>query len=241
MTEKFEPFSGNLGADESPHDFLRTFHRIHLDTDEKVAISRFKYYVKVGHDADEWFAGLSSHKLANWGVFEATFEEYWPRMKRAVKSPEEYEDELLQLKLRDEDLGVIKMVGGIEVWSHIKWAHDAFMLATRAGISSSSVYIRQVRRELPDAIKDLIDIRPTDWVAFTKAVQDIDIDRIQDHVDRVKRDRMESDGRIRALLQSLQDANHSECIPPKSSNVPVELPKGSLYRSEALYSSVVKR
>lgn len=205
MAEKVEPFSGNQETNENPHNFFRTFQRIHLDTEASVAIARFKFYVEAGEDADVWFASLSPDRLTDWVVFEAAFVAQWPPVEKAAKEPGEYEDDLLKLRLREADLGKKVEVGGREVWAHVKWANDALKLATKAKISTTATLIRQVRRELPDVIKDNVGAKPTDWTVFTKAVRSVDVDTIQDYIDRMARATAREEDRSRALLQSVQD------------------------------------
>lgn len=180
--EKVEPFSSNLGATESPHNFLRTFQHIHFDTDETLAINRFPFYVKSGHDADEWFNNLTTAQTANWTVFKAAFLQWWPKSERVTKQQGEYEDEILKLRFREDELGKKVDDGGIEVWTHVKWANDTLQLVMKAGLTASSSYIQPVRHHLPNVLKSETRFTRADWTAFTKAIHSVNIEAIFDHI-----------------------------------------------------------
>ena len=49
----------------------------------------------------------------------------WPRKKQIKKTDDEYEDEIMGRKLKDEDLGKKEKIAGREVYTHIagrtKW------------------------------------------------------------------------------------------------------------------------
>ena len=62
----------------------------------------------------------------------------------AAKKPGQYEDELMKLKLTDKILGEKVEDGGIEVWTHVKWADDVLDLATKASLATSTSYLHPV-------------------------------------------------------------------------------------------------
>ena len=72
--------------------------------------------------ADEWFADLIDSEKKTWGDIETAFKKRWPRKKQVKKTDDEYEDEVMERKLRVEDLGEKEKVAGREVYSHIAWA-----------------------------------------------------------------------------------------------------------------------
>lgn len=221
MAEKVVPFSGNLGATESPQDFLRTFQRIHFDTDETLAINRFPFYVKSGHDADDWFNGLTTTQTANWTAFKAAFSERWPKSERAAKQQGEYEDEILKLRFREEELGKKVDDGGIEVWTHVKWANDTLQLVTKAGLATSSSYIQPVRRHLPDVLKVEIGFTHADWTAFTKAIRSVNVEAIFDHIERTAT-KAKDDARMRAMIQTVTDTRATRLRVIPLSTLPVQ-------------------
>lgn len=207
MTEKLDSFSGSAGVVESPHDFFHIFQRIHLDTDEKVAISHFRFYVKVRQDADKWFTNLATEKREDWTTFEAAFVVHWPKKTWAVKKPGQYEDELMKLTLTTKSLGDKVDAGGVAVWAHVQWADDALDLATKAGLASSASYLHPVRRGLPNVIQDNIASEHMDWLTFTTDIRSIDIDTIQLYMDRKARDKVERAEELRAFMNSGREAD----------------------------------
>jgi hypothetical protein len=55
--------------------------------------------------ADLWFEKLPKEKMATWELFEVAFLTEFPVVKVVEKTKEQYEEELLELKLKEEELG----------------------------------------------------------------------------------------------------------------------------------------
>ncbi len=79
-----------------------------------------------------------------------------------AKTQEEKEEELTAYALKEEDLGVKKTLGGVEMWSHDLWSREVLRLAKRAGIVSSKTYIAVARKGLLAIIHDKIGTSFTD-------------------------------------------------------------------------------
>jgi hypothetical protein len=65
--------------------------------------TQFPYYLQADSVADEWFSDLQDDKRKTWNNIEAAFRMRWPRKKQAKKTDEEYENEILDRKLKMED------------------------------------------------------------------------------------------------------------------------------------------
>ncbi len=105
-----------------------------------------------------------------------------------AKTQEEKEEELTAYALKEEDLGVKKTLGGVEMWSHDLWSREVLRLAKRAGVASSKTYIAVARKGLPAIIRDKIGTSFTDWQDFMTKVHEVPIVEITDYVEKKKRD-----------------------------------------------------
>ena len=78
------------------------------------------------------------------GEMEVGFMVKWLRVVVVKKMSMEYEEELLGLKLRAQDLGRKEEVAEREVYMHITWADNMWRLAKGAGVEAGPTYIGQV-------------------------------------------------------------------------------------------------
>ena len=182
MAEVVSPFHGDK-EDESPEDFLRAFYRRMGDKSEETKKSQFPYYLQAYSVADEWYSDLSDDDKKSWTSIEAAFRKRWPKKVQVKKTEEEYEDEILGRKMKVEDLGKKEKLAGMEIYSHIAWADKMATTIKSAKLEKTTTYIRQVRRELPDALREKVGTGHINWDAFLQAVRDVDIDYIRDYVE----------------------------------------------------------
>ena len=101
MAEVVTPFHGDK-EEESPEDFLREFYRRMGDKSDEVKKKQFPYYLQAYSVADEWFSDLVADDKKTWADIEAAFHKRWPKKKQIKKTDEEYEDEILGKKLKEE-------------------------------------------------------------------------------------------------------------------------------------------
>ena len=87
---------------------------------------------------------MSTAVQVKWEGIEAGFMVKWPRAVVVKKMSMEYEEELLGLKLRAQDLGRKEEVAGREVYMHIAWADNMWRLAKGARVEAGLTYIGQV-------------------------------------------------------------------------------------------------
>jgi hypothetical protein len=201
MAETVTPFHGDQD-DESPEFFLRAFYRRMADKSDETKKLQFLYYLQPHSVADEWFADLVDDEKKSWTDIEAAFHKRWPNKKPVKKTDEEYEDELVGRKLKVEDLGKKEKVAGLEVYTHVAWADRMATTVKSAKLEKATTHIRQVRRELPDIIREKAGTGHADWNAFLQAIRDIDVDYIRDYMDRQSKDaevKKAIDQRIRML------------------------------------------
>ncbi len=109
-------FSG--APEENPEDFMRAFLRDMGTADLAQKLDFFENYLKSGSDADNWFTKLDDITKNTWPAVRAAFKARFPAIPTVQKSFAEYEAELSDISLKEEDLGRKVVVGGNEVWSH---------------------------------------------------------------------------------------------------------------------------
>ena len=137
--------------------------------------SQFPYYFQADGVADEWFTDLIDYNKKTWKDIEAAFMARWPRKKQVKKTDDEYEDEIMGRKLKDEDLGKKEKIAGREVYTHIAWADK---MAQSVKWEKTTNQLRQVRKDLPTILREKIGTGHIDWNAFLEAVRDVDVEYI---------------------------------------------------------------
>ncbi|KAG1824914.1 uncharacterized protein BJ212DRAFT_1261589 [Suillus subaureus] len=137
-------------------------------------LDAFGDYIGTGSQAERWFKALTSTDKATWPAFVAAFEKCWPPVTITEKMKAEYERELLDHALKEEDVGKKTTLYNRECWTHVAWAVKTLQLATDAGIDQGTSMIWQVRSKLPNVVKDLLkDEEYKTWADFTKAVTEL--------------------------------------------------------------------
>ena len=167
--EVINPFHGDK-EDENPEDFLRAFYRRMGDKSDEMKRSQFPYYLQADSVADEWFSDLVDNDKKTWGDIELAFRKRWPRKKQTKKTDEEYEDEIMGRKLRTEDLGKKEKVAGREIYTHIAWANKMATSVKQAKWETTTNHLRQVRKDLPNILREKIGTGHAGLEEFLKAI-----------------------------------------------------------------------
>ncbi|KIM50501.1 hypothetical protein SCLCIDRAFT_145328, partial [Scleroderma citrinum Foug A] len=154
-------------------------------------------YFRTGSPAEKWYDDLMVNPPATWEDLVTAFNERWPTVKSATQMSEEYQTELLKLKMVEEDIGVIKTIGWQRVWTHVKWAEEALELANLAGIRAGPTLIWQVKKNLLKAIRKQLDDEYADWTAFTTAVKDVNTTKLKQEREDIKEQKRQEEERER--------------------------------------------
>lgn len=210
-TEHVDPFHGDK-EDENPEDFLRSFFRRMGTAGDDVKKRQFKYYLQADSAADEWFEELPLGDKKDWDAIEDAFNKRWPRKKAAKKTKEEYEEEIMGLGLKMEDLGKKEKTAGREIYSHIAWADKMATIVKGAKIETTTTYIGHVRKDLPKLLREKVGAGHTDWTTFLQAVRDVDIDHIRDGVSIWKKEQEEQSA-LKKRIQQLEKLTASPTAP----------------------------
>jgi hypothetical protein len=196
--EIITPFHGDK-EDENPEDFLRAFYRRMADKTDEARRTQFKYYLQADSVADEWFADLIDSEKKAWTDIEAAFNKRWPRKTQAKKTDEEYEDEIVGRKLKTEDLGKKEKVAGREVYTHIAWADKMQTSIKGAKWEKTTNQLRQVRKSLPNILREKVGTGHADWNAFLEAVRDVEVEHIRDSMDIKNKEQQAIEQRLLTL------------------------------------------
>ena len=210
-TETIKPFQGDQ-EDENPEDFLRAFYRRMGNNSDDTRKAQFPYYLQADSPADDWFAELVDNEKNTWADVETAFKKRWPRKKQAKKTVEEYEEEITEQKLKTEDLAKKEKVAGRDVYSHIAWADRMAVIVKGAKIESGNTHIRQVRKDLPDILKEKIGTGHANWDSFLTAVRDVDIDYLRDSMNTWNKKQAEKIA-IERRVQLLETVSKSPTAP----------------------------
>jgi hypothetical protein len=202
-----EPFGGELDGNVQPKDFLKTFRRTMRNlsiTSDKERIECFMDYLASDSPAEEWYIDEGS-KETSWQGFEASFIARFPGAEAAKKTKSELEREILDMRLGTEELNKTETHLGVAVETHKIFADKLLDLAKRAKVEKTTTSIWQVRDNLPNILKSKIGESQTDWIAFCKAIKDVDPSHIRDgvkkHTERIA-ERQATEARLARIEQA---------------------------------------
>ncbi|KAH9972302.1 hypothetical protein BGW80DRAFT_1252828 [Lactifluus volemus] len=136
----------------------------------------------VDSPVDDWYQTLDPVIRTDWDLLVAQFVKEWAQ----PPARPEKTVELLNLKLKPEDVGTMVLFRGAKQHAHIAWAHEMMVRVRHCGLESREEYIHLVRCELPSSIIDSIGRGYTTWSTFIEAVMAIDVDRLKERLELSK-------------------------------------------------------
>ena len=208
MVEAVLLFHGDQATVENASDFIKAYNRSMmflnpLATDRQKMLALPNYF-GTGSPAEKWYDDLMANPPGTWEDLVTAFNERWPTVKSAMQTSEEYQTELLELKMAEEDIGVIKTIGRQRVWTHVKWAEEALELANLAGIRTGLMLIWQVKKNLPQVIRKQLNNKYADWTAFTTAVKDVNTTRLKQEREDIEERKRQEEERERKILHKVE-------------------------------------
>ncbi|KIO11484.1 hypothetical protein M404DRAFT_126893 [Pisolithus tinctorius Marx 270] len=174
-----------------------------LSTDTQ-KIQALANYLGTGSPAERWYDDLTATQRASWDDIVKAFNDRWPTTKSATLTLEEYQTELLDHKMAEEDVGAIKTVGHQKVWVHVKWVEEVMELARLAKIESGPTLIWQVKKQLPKAVRKLLDKEYTTWKKFTDDVKDLSMSKLKQEREEIEERKRKDEERDSRLMQKLE-------------------------------------
>ena len=164
-------------------------------TDEK-AISVFESLLAEEKKAYKWWheeLALTNPTLnkSDWAAVRKAFKERWPPLPEPEEDIESKREELEQMRLKEEDLGMKVTYRGQELYTHVAFANEVARLANEIG-DTNAFLLPTIRKQLPEAIKNVLKssgTRPRTWEEFRKAMVAIPLSDLREEaVGIAKRD-----------------------------------------------------
>lgn len=200
-----KPFKGDEEETQDPQMFLRTFNRIMRlagVTDAGEKIDALQDYIAPRSEAQQWFDNLTGLQQSSWSELVGAFNKRWEPLPRAEKTQEQYQEELLGLKLEEEEVGKMKEMNGTKAWTHVIWAREVLRLATAAGVESNVGLVRMIHKKLPKVIRKLTTQKYATFEDLARAVKNLDMEDVhREKEDADERKKEEADRESRLLQQ----------------------------------------
>jgi hypothetical protein len=158
-------------------------------TGEKEKIAALEDYLKENSPAEKWYHATTTgaNPPTTWKQLETAFVTRFSTLQEAEHTPQEYERELLGMKLKVDDLDTTVMVGGSQVFTHVQYASRLLELAKLAGIAATASGIWQARDAMPEVIHEKVLSTQKDWTTFTDTIKGIDCVHIREGVAKAKK------------------------------------------------------
>jgi hypothetical protein len=150
-----EPFGGEINKTIQPKDFLKTFQRTMwylAITSDKDHIECFVDHLVSDSPAEEWYADKGSMEIL-WQAFGTKLLARFSGAEAAKKTAPELEREMLEMRLKTEDMDKMEMHLGVAVETHKVFADKLLDLAKWVKLEKTTTSIWQVRGHLPDILK----------------------------------------------------------------------------------------
>ncbi|KAF7330054.1 hypothetical protein MKEN_00269500 [Mycena kentingensis (nom. inval.)] len=214
MTEGAVPtFYGDERDDEhkiNSEDFLRLF-RIRTrelgKDDDKARLSAVADYFAARSPAAKWFlAERAALAAGSWDAFETAFTTKFPTAEVAELLPQEYETQLVEMRITLEELGKVVEVGAVKIHAIDRFADQLLVTAKKAGVASSTSYMFMVRKDLPEPLRKRVPGTAKDWTEFTKKLKEADKLAVKEEAEELKA-RNDKDAEMERRLRAQEAAS----------------------------------
>ncbi|KAJ7328246.1 hypothetical protein DFH08DRAFT_815753 [Mycena albidolilacea] len=149
----------------------------------------------------------------------------WPKEVVVAKSAQEMSDEMLELEMREDEMGVKVDVDGILTYGHVRWAKQMRLLCEK---DTTGLLIPQVRRKLPQAMKNLVSSAYTDWNVCLQAVSDVSVPDLLEEIEKEKH--LRSLEALKSPTAPLRMAIARATITPQPSPIRAQTPSTPVIR-----------
>ncbi|KAJ7121983.1 hypothetical protein C8R43DRAFT_899976 [Mycena crocata] len=152
-------------------------------------IDALKDYLVEDSPAETWYKDLQAGAgaLTTWAAMEAAFLVRFPGPEKAGRTKQEWERELVAMRLSLAELGTTVQIGGADVFAHVHFASRLLEVAKLAGIAATISGIWQSRDTLPEVIRDKVPSTQASWTTYTAAIKAVDRDHIREGVARARK------------------------------------------------------
>ena len=189
-----------------PTEFLKNINCSFISsgitpTDDQ-KINAIGLWLKLESPAEEWFndVNMPKDKYTN---LEQNFKQQFQNVERMKKSRLELERELVDMRIKPEDLGIMEKYRGEEVYTHIIFTEKIIDLAKQAKIEATSLGLFTLRDNLPEVLRDKIPENQMSWTSFVNVIKAIKLGHIREGVRKYKEKVAEAE-KIQAQLNMLE-------------------------------------
>jgi hypothetical protein len=148
----------------------------------------FPLCLEIDSPADLWFQKLDPAVHLDRDKLEPQFTKCWvPEIQQsATELAMDKTEDLLECKLKPDEVGQRVPFRGTVVYGHVAWAEEMFMMVQRCGLENRIEYICQVMKELLKLVQSSIVKSFTDWAMFLEAVKGINTDQLEQRIQAEK-------------------------------------------------------
>jgi hypothetical protein len=159
--------------------------------------------LEVKSPVDKWSKGLDPVVKTDWARLEPEFTQKWATHQTPQRSDLEKTQDLLNHRLRPEEVSKQVPFWGTTEYTHIVWAKEMTALVQAHGLETRHEYVYQAITNLPNAIKDNMEGEVTDWTTFIAAVKAIKIEKLKAQA-KTEKDQVERDRVTKTKIDQLQ-------------------------------------
>ncbi|KAG2063213.1 hypothetical protein BDR04DRAFT_1164106 [Suillus decipiens] len=158
--------------DENAQNFLKGVEHYIVLSDLKNKTAKvliFSMLLSAGLVADIWWMKLDSTHKTMWIDVKAQFTTRWPAITIAEKTGLDYQQDILVIHLKEEELGTQIMVAGVPTWAHMKFRIKLLELVNEAGKEELT---------MPGI---------ADWNKFLTKIKGIDTNKLQEKAEAARK------------------------------------------------------
>lgn len=173
---------------ENLQDFIKKFENKDLKDamSEEKKTTAFGNRLKSGNTAEEWFEAIPERNRDMWAKVKAAFAVCWPKKAASSRSAHDKSNLLKGHILKENELGIWQEEDGRDELSHVLWANKILTLANDVP-DPAGLLIPEVRRLLPEVIRDRIESEFATWEDFTNAIKAISKSSVDDALAKDKK------------------------------------------------------
>ncbi|KAJ6487571.1 hypothetical protein C8R45DRAFT_929834 [Mycena sanguinolenta] len=171
-------------GDWNLQDYLKKIKRLWLlrvGVSEADKVECFALLLVSTGTAERWFDGLDAVKKMMWAALEVEFKTKWLKEVLVDKSPQEMSDQIMGLKMQEDEMGKKIDVNGTLVYGHVKQMH---LICEK---DTTGLLIPQMCKKLPQAMQNMISSVYTNWLLFLKAIADVSVPDLLEQIEKEER------------------------------------------------------
>jgi hypothetical protein len=164
------------------HDWLkklRQLFRVTNTTSDASRIEAFEDYIRTGSTAATWYSKLATTDKDTWEHLQSAFKIRWPETPASTETIPDLTRRLLAHRLADEDVSRYIDVGGRQELGHVAWANAVQHLFNAIGSDPTGLVVTEVRRGLPEVLRNAMPTSFPDYTALLNAVRAVNSEEIE--------------------------------------------------------------